>query len=500
MEKDYARVMMVGSFVFALSSIAVGISAYLLRILLARTLEPAEYGLVFAIIAFFSVFISFRTLGFGAALVRFVPLFRKENAVWKIRACTKYLLAIQLAIMLLVAVGITIFAEPLAESYFKSDVAKALLFTFLAYFIVTVFSDTFEHVFYANNKIGIFALKRVIEQLLLLMTAAALLLFFNTVLVVPVAYLISGVLISIFMWILFRIKLKDVASAKTRHDKETFKKVFFFGLPQTFANIGLVAFTYFDTLILTFFRSLEEVAIYSVAQPVVAGLTYLRKPLVVALNPIAAELAHIDLKKLGHGFVELTKWMLLLLIPGCIVLALTADPLVNLLFGKNYAAAADIIKILVIGVPFASMNILNARIIFVTGSAKLNAILSTITGAISVVMNIILIPILGVIGAAIASVVSGLVSNIISSIILKKKTNIALNWSLYVRFAVSAISSIFAGLGIGLIIPKIWYVQIPFVAVIAAAAFFGAALILHLFTVKEAKSYWQKFRHRKTEG
>ena len=491
--QNIAKQLMRGFTIFTAGSALAAACFYAYRVFLARVLEPSQYGLIFAVWALFSFVMPFRSLGFAAAFVRFVPKFREEGAWWKVKSAAVQLFVIQIGTAVFLAVLVLLFKDVLGMSYFKSAEAGPLLVAFLPFFFISVVGDTAEMVLYSFNKITLFAVKKFLDQSLLLLFTVGLFSFFPDTRIAAIAMALSALITGISLCMIAIRLLPEVFLAKWWWDREVFRQILRFGLPQMFANSGLAIFTYLDMLLLTYFRSLTDVALYAVAQPIAMLLMYFRKPLVVAFNPLASELAIKDKPKLGKVTEHIQRWMFTAIGGGGVVLFFVADTVVSVAFGDAYNGAGRIVQLLILGVPFTAVSLMDMRALFAVGSANMNARISFVTGISTTAFNLVLIPFFGVTGAALASVASGLVSFALTSYYLKRVLDVPTPYGVLLKVAICIVLAASGGFLLGLLPEMHWFIQTVMLVFGVGGIYVLSAVIVGLFTVAELITHAKRF-------
>ncbi len=474
-----------GFTVFTAGSALGAVCFYAYRVFLARVLQPEQYGLIFAVWALFSFVMPFRSLGFASAFVRFVPRFMQEGSAWKVKTAAIQLFVVQFATASMLAIAVFLFQDVLATSYFRSSEAGLLLIAFLPFFFISVVGDTAEMMLYAFDRIGLFTVKRFLDQALLLLFAVGLFSLFPDTRIAAVAMGCAAVLTSgASLWMAVRA-LPQVFQSGWWWDRGVFREILRFGLPQMFANSGLAIFTYLDMLLLTYFRGLTDVALYAIAQPIALLLMYFRKPLVVAFNPLASELAINDKRKLASVVEHVQRWMFIAIGGGGTILFFIATDVVSIAFGEEYRAAGRIVQLLILGVPFTAVSLVDMRALFAIGSATLNARVSLFTGVATTVLNLALIPLFGIIGAAIASVVSGILSFSLTSYHLKRLLKVDVPSRTLVKTTCAVLIAGGVGVVVSLVPVSAWFIRVPLLASTIGATYLLSAIVMDLFTVQE---------------
>jgi len=138
---EYHKKFIQGSMITFIGLVLAAGLSYLLRIILARILPVEEVGLFFSILNFI-VFVSlFQRLGTEVSLVRFINIWKVKRDQEKIDLGTTYTFLYQLIMGIIFIVGIFIFSDYLAESYFNNPAAKIVLLSLSSLLVLLIFED-----------------------------------------------------------------------------------------------------------------------------------------------------------------------------------------------------------------------------------------------------------------------------------------------------------------------------------------------------------------------
>ncbi len=102
----------------------------------------------------------------------------------------------------------------------------------------------------------------------------------------------------------------------------------------------------------------------------------------------------------------------------CIVMTVFADLFINLLYGKDFAESANVLRVAVWFITFSYMGSVRNIWILAKNKQKYLWIINASGAGLNVILNLVLIPRLGEIGAAIASVVTQVFSNFVIGFIM----------------------------------------------------------------------------------
>ncbi|MCX6707569.1 MAG: MATE family efflux transporter, partial [Candidatus Woesearchaeota archaeon] len=154
----------------------------------------------------------------------------------------------------------------------------------------------------------------------------------------------------------FRVKL-DI-------NPELVKALIKFGLPVITSMFGLLIMGYTDTLMLTYFRGVKDVALYQVASPTASLSLYLSYALAGVFLPLSAELwikGHKE--KLKQAMDLIYKYTFIVVIPIAFVLLMFPKLIIKILFGAAYTDASIAMQILAIGAIFYTIGNINGNIL-----------------------------------------------------------------------------------------------------------------------------------------
>lgn len=176
-------------------------------------------------------------------------------------------------------------------------------------------------------------------------------------------------------------------------------------LAVAFWGVGSLAFitAFADTLILGFYWSSVDVGLYSAAMTLARVLLVANGALTYIYLPVAARLARSgNLAMVRATYLTGTRWTLLLVTPGLLVLALLPGPALQVVFGGGYAGGAGALQILAVAA-FASVVVGPANACQ-AGLGEVRTLLGCTAAAsvANVALSFTLIPLYGAVGASLA--------------------------------------------------------------------------------------------------
>ncbi|HSU72627.1 MAG TPA: oligosaccharide flippase family protein, partial [Candidatus Binatia bacterium] len=333
-----------GTLFFA-SLLAAGVG-YLLKMVLARNLSVTEFGLFSAVFAFVSLFVGFSDLGMGTAAVKYIAQFNVEKKPQDTKNALLYLFIFQLAFLALVFPALALLTPFLSASYFKDPAAAGVLFVLLVAFSFSLFEAFFATAFHGFKRMAFFSTINILEPTLVLAGVLVLFPLGFHVLAPAYAYLFAFAFAPLLYLLMFRKTFPAFFQIPARWDPVLARQMFFAGMSNLVGGVGAVLLTSSGTLLLTYFRPLADVAIYSVAISVASIMRQIPKVLSLMLLPVSSELYTTKDPQLGSGIMRLYTYTFLVSIPLVFSMMFFARIIITILFGSTYALAELPLQIL----------------------------------------------------------------------------------------------------------------------------------------------------------
>jgi len=169
-----------------------------------------------------------------------------------------------------------------------------------------------------------------------------------------------------------------------------------------------------DTIMLGFYRSTEEVGLYNAGLPLSHLIVYPLSAVLLIYRPVMSRLYGQDLvPEVGRSFTIMSKWVFSASLPLFLVFFLFPEVVLEALFGADYIAAADALRILSLGYIFSSMMGPNGTTLVAMGKSMFIMWAVFAAVVLNIALNIALIPPYGIEGAAIASAAAIIMVNLI---------------------------------------------------------------------------------------
>ena len=490
---SYARKAMRGvGIIFFMNALAYMV-AYVTRLVLARKLGPADYGLFYSVFVFVLFFLFFRDLGLTSALTKYITEFNVHGKLNEIKTAILVVLGSQLAGSIIFSSVFFLSAGFLAKYYFKSPAAEWILKFMVIYTIGSVVFTFTKGFFSGFQKFRIYGYIDLVKNSLVLVMIT-IFFYLNMDILSPVlAYVLAGPLLAlIFLPIMFKTynPLKyDVVEVRP-----VTKSLYLFGLPVIMTDVGDKVISYIDTIILTYFRPLAEIGVYNVVLPSAMTLLFPGMAVASVVFPIFAELwAKKDIKRLNEGVKLINKYTFIIVGPLVMTIGVFADIFLRIFFGKEYVAGALALQILLVGVLLFVVAGINHNIISAIGYPKTVTKIILAAAATNAIINIILIPKYGIEGAALATTLSYALALVLSTYKVSQYIKTPMPIKIWIKTAVASFIFVGTTYSIKNILPPMNpYAEIAIAAAGALSVYIISIFALKLININEIKTYASK--------
>lgn len=378
-----------------LSSVLVGLG---LSILLARTLGPKGNGIYTLALLFPTLLSSFFNLGLAPANVYFIS--RGEISVYnafKTNLCIGFFLSLSGVI----AGTLTILLFP---NILFPGVPSLLLWISLVTFPVSLIQSFLVSLLQAVQDFKRFNGLLVFVPIANIFFIIVAIWGFNLdVLGALIGYLLAqgfGLYLTIYA-------LRPYLNHSDIHVPlyEYAKKSINYGWKAHFSNILALVNYRLDILLVNLFLNPGTTGIYVIAVQLAERLWIVSNSVSTVLLPRLSEL-HKDENNRSSLTPMIARWVFLITLFLSLILFLTANQIIEMLFGKPYLEASIAVLLLLPGIVFGSFARVFANDLAARGKPELNMYTAFLVVVINAIANIILIPQFGINGAAMATTLS----------------------------------------------------------------------------------------------
>ena len=479
------------SFVMGLLAMAV---AYATRVVLARYLGPTDYGLFYAVLTFVLFFLFFRDLGLGHSLVKYIAEFKVDNRYNEIKTAILSVLLFQLCSSFILIVFFIGFAETVAEQYFQSEKAPLMLYILVVYIIFSVFFILLKSIFRGFQKMFLFSSVEFVKNLLVLLFVFFFFKLGYGLLSPVLAFSVASILLFL-LYLFLALRLSQFRKSRIVDFSHISKKVILFGIPLFAVSFAEKIISSIDTLVLTYFRPLEEVGIYNVVLPSSLILLYFGTSVATTAFPLVSELwKKNDVRRLTEGLRLLHKYSFLAVVPVIFTIFSFSEFFITLFFGAEYNSGARALQILVVGILFFIVATINTHFISAIGKPKVVAKMILVAAVLNIIFDLLLVPFLGMDGAAIATAMSYTYVFISSTIVLSKILATKYPFALWMKQLIAAVLFIVVVSGIKELLSLSIWLELVASVLAAIVIYIIVAGLFGLIDMKEMKHYLSLMR------
>ena len=373
----------------------------LLFIAIGRVLGPTESGMFSLGTTYFTIVFGLSAFGLHEVMVREVAPRRAESRLYLAN-----FLALRVFLSLF-TYALLLFGLWLYNPY-SPDTTLVILIIALAAVPEGAFT-IFQSLFEAHERLGILLVAAIVSTTLklgiglwLLFSGASVV---ELVWVVPIA---SACSLIVFVPGLLRL-LRHVPQTSPGRLDLPFVRGHLPQLPSFFVIHVLALLDYqADALIISIMMGEEYLGYYAAAQTILLAFNLMPAAIRAALYPLMSRYYREAPDKLGMLYDKLNKYIVALVLPLAAGLTLLAGPVIELVYGPNFAPAIPVLQITIWSIVFLFLVEPHARILLIHNKQRQAALMMTLTTTLNIILNLLLIPVLGINGAAIARLSSTL--------------------------------------------------------------------------------------------
>ncbi len=456
-----------GSLYLLLTQVFFVASGYAVQIVLGRILGPELYGNYGVVVAVVTLLNLIFTSGLQQSISKFVSENKERAEAVKHKA-----LLLQLSLGLGIGLVYFLLAENIALLLNDISLTPLVQISSLmipTYALFSVFNGYFNGTREYNKQSFIGILYNIAKFVFIVGFAVVGFSVGGAIFgfaLAPVVGLISGLLLAGLH--------KTSKSFKTR---ELLK----FGIPAIVFAIALSFTIESGLLAIKALMSSDYAGYYNAAYQIAKVLVFFTGALTGALFPVISHSTHNLLKEETKKHIQkTTKYLLIFLVPGAIVLFTLSEQIITLFFGNKYLLGAEALSLLGIALFVYSFYTLFATILLASNKPKQIMIISVFVIFLSVALNFLFIPIFGLSGPAIGITISSAFGILICYFYSKKRIEVSLPKK-------SIQNTTIAGVIILLLAYFIKLNGVLFIleAIVLTIIYFGVLILLKEMTIKE---------------
>ena len=375
---------------------------FLIGMLVARTLGPADFGIFSIALAVFEIAVVFTEIGIGISLVRFVPMYSikdKELADYYLKVGFWLLLG---SAFVVAGVGLILSPTIAIRIYNKPQLVLPIRLGFVAviggitwsYLLSSLHAREFFSR-YAAFSVIIGALKLGVIGLLVYLAAITIANVLLVYILIPVVGFVLGMIYT----------PTPLLRAKGRL-KETIRNLLDFSKWIFLIDFFLMLSSRIDLLILGYFVKDEVLGYCCMAYYLISMFTILTSSLVNVLLPYVCKFDTMEqIREYVRKIPKVTFSCALVLLPIIFIIG----PIILLVVGPDYGPSILIFQLMFLGFLVTFIVDPIYLVAYSVNKPRLLSLLCIIRLILSTSTNLLLIPPYGALGAAIASVITNFI-------------------------------------------------------------------------------------------
>ncbi|MGH8930435.1 MAG: flippase [Egibacteraceae bacterium] len=401
------------------------------QILIVRYLEKTSYGAFAYALSFVSLGETIVTLGLDRAVTRFVPMYDERREYGKLLGALALVLGTILALGLVTVLLVTGLQGMIAGRLIEDRQAVVLLVILIALAPIQALDALANGMFAVFAKPGAIFLRRyVLAPGLRLIVVLLLILQGSDATFLATGYVVSGAVgVTIYACILVRSMAGRglLSRANVGSMEVPAKEIFAFTLPLLTSDLVYTVMTVSNTVMLGYFRSVNEVAAFRAVQPTAKLNMLVMSSFAFLFTPLAARLfARGDTTEINSLYWQTAIWLSVLSLPVFLLTFSLATPLTVTLYGPRYADSATYLALLSLGTYVQAASGFNGLVLKVVGRLRYIVVTNLLAALANVAVNLALIPRYGPLGAAIGTCTVYILHNLLKQMGLRLGTGVAL--------------------------------------------------------------------------
>jgi len=392
---------------------------YLFHIVIAKKLGPELFGVFILGFSIFKIGAMAAEFGLPQAILRFVPMYQADRD----QAKTKGIVLSSIRIVLLAGGTLSslmiLFSRTVSIKLFHdADIVKSLIPLALLLPLAAITSILTS----ATQGFKIMKIKVIVTEIF--EPSARIILVLGLFLMgirfegVMASYAAAAIMATLLAWQYLKKVFPSIVERSLPPVYET-GKLLSFTWPLFLLRFIGVLLLWTDTLLLGYFKSAEDVGIYTAVQRTVMAGSVMMASINTIFSPFISQLFHQhQLRRLNDLFKTVAKWTFTLSFPIYLALIFFAGPILSM-FGQEFKNGAPALVILSLGWLVNSCTGSLGVMITMTGRPIINFSYAVGVFIINILLNWILIPRYGIRGAAMATAISLALGNLVSLVTVR---------------------------------------------------------------------------------
>jgi stage V sporulation protein B len=403
-----------------------------------NALSQEEIGTLSILSFLASAFTLFTLLSLPTALTKFISEQLGKKRKREATAIQKTVIKTAVTLSIIGFIICSLSSQVLSQYFWNNPEFTILLILNFTYAFISNLTTLSNSILQALYHFGNMATITITFMVTSRVIAIILALLDMGVIGVTIGYIVGSILALIIAIYFLHGKL-DKAT-----DNVPMKPIFAYSIPLFLTSITNLIINWADIVIITSLTGdLSLTGIYHIAINSVGALSILYIPITTTIFPALS--SHYGLKKPKNisNILKITsRFLLYLLIPSCIGLAIVAPTALSLFYGPTYAKGAIALAILSITTFLIALVTLFTTTFQAIGKTGQILKINMITAIILIITLLPLVTLLDITGAAFARLITKVVAIILSVYLLNKEMNINIDKEALWKSSLSTILTI----------------------------------------------------------
>lgn len=413
-----------GAGIFFIGLVIGKILGYFYVMFVAR-LGTEQFGLLNLGLSIVSLLTIVSLLGLDNGILRYVSYFSAKGDNRGIKGSILSSLKICFPISIFLALVMFAFSTQISTIFFHNLNLAPILRIFSIMIPFSVVSMLFYSSFRAFQRVEYeVGLREILEKAIRLLLSVIFIYLGFKVLGATYAYVISAVIIFIFVTVILNKLVFPIFTTKIKA-RDYSKELLSFSLPLMFVGVLISIIVWIDTLMLGYFRTVGEVGIYNAANPTAALMFIIPTALISLFLPIITNFySQKKFSQIKHIYKSVSRWIFFVNFPIFIIITVFSRQILRIIFGNEYMAGALALSLLVCGHLFYSLSYTSANILYMAKKTRIVFNITLIFAASHILFGLILIPKYGINGASFAALLSFLLASFLNIFFSYKKIKV----------------------------------------------------------------------------
>lgn len=410
--EDHAKTIAKGSLYLVIGMFVSKVLTYLYRILIARHLGAAEYGLFALGFSLFTVPFVISQLGIPNGINRYVAKYRGAGDDARVRGTYLGGIRITLPLAVAAAAAIIVLAPFLSTTVFNEPRLTPILRLFAAAVPLKVFLINTTSVFQAFKRMDYYAyIDLILQSAVVFGIGVPLVLLGYGVFGAVAAWVLSFLAAGIAATYLLETRVFPMLTGAVQPVYE-YRELLHYSWPLLLSGVIGMIMGQVDTLMVGFFKEATDVGLYDAAFTTAQVLPVVGMSIGMITFPMLSE--RLERGEPITGIINTAfRWAVAFTLPAALLFVLFADSIITFLFGHEFTGGATVLGLIAVAMLIRSVSLPVTKLLNAHDRTRLIMWNNVIGAGLNVPLNLVLIPTYGIFGAAIATTIASVTGNVL---------------------------------------------------------------------------------------